>query len=74
MGLSKEAAEKIIKGVQNQHVISNLQVLPSTAPCSYFLPYGSVHFFCRCQEGSALMALVNFDSSCDRAFNEQQAH
>jgi hypothetical protein len=26
MGLSKEAAEKIIKGVQNQHVISGLQV------------------------------------------------
>ena len=26
MGLSKEAAEKIIKGVQNQHLIGNLQV------------------------------------------------
>ena len=26
MGLSKEAAEKIIKGGQNQHVISGLQV------------------------------------------------
>ena len=26
MGLSKEAAEKIIKGVQNQHLISGLQV------------------------------------------------
>lgn len=25
MGLSKEAAEKIIKGVQNQHLIGNLQ-------------------------------------------------
>ena len=28
MGLSKEAAEKIIKGVQNQHLIGNLQVRP----------------------------------------------
>ena len=26
MGLSKEAAEKVIKGVQNQHLIGNLQV------------------------------------------------
>ncbi len=26
MGLSKEAAEKIIKGVQNQHLIGNLNV------------------------------------------------
>ena len=25
MGLSKEAAEKVIKGVQNQHLISGLQ-------------------------------------------------
>ncbi len=29
-GLSKEAAGKIIKGAQNQHLISNLQVLLST--------------------------------------------
>lgn len=28
MGLSKEAAEKIIKGVQNQHLISGLQASP----------------------------------------------
>ena len=28
MGLSKEAAEKVIKGVQNQHLIGNLQVTP----------------------------------------------
>ena len=28
MGLSKEAAEKVIKGVQNQHLIGNLQVSP----------------------------------------------
>ncbi len=27
MGLSKEAAEKVIKGVQNQHLIGNLQVI-----------------------------------------------
>ena len=35
MGLSKEAAEKIIKGVQNQHLIGNLQVRPSSnTPCT----------------------------------------
>ena len=28
MGLSKEAAEKVIKGVQNQHLISGLQARP----------------------------------------------
>ncbi len=28
MGLSQEAAEKVIKGVQNQHLIGNLQVTP----------------------------------------------
>ncbi len=33
MGLSKEAAEKIIKGVQNQHLISGLQVRDS--PCLF---------------------------------------
>ena len=35
MGLSKEAAEKIIKGVQNQHLISGLQASPfhSHTPC-----------------------------------------
>lgn len=32
MGLSKEAAEKIIKGVQNQHLISGLQASPSFIP------------------------------------------
>ena len=31
MGLSKEAAEKVIKGVQNQHLIGNLQVTPLCA-------------------------------------------
>ncbi len=32
MGLSKEAAEKIIKGVQNQHLISGLQARPARRP------------------------------------------
>ena len=34
MGLSKDAAEKVIKGVQNQHLIGNLQVsFPSADQC-----------------------------------------
>ncbi len=32
MGLSKEAAEKIIKGVQNQHLISGLQARAYSLP------------------------------------------
>ncbi len=45
MGLSKEAAEKIIKGVQNQHLIGNLQVSFVQGPlalvlCRALLPVG----------------------------------
>lgn len=49
MGLSKEAAEKVIKGVQNQHLISGLQARLRRGSRHGFIAFiCSPHISCYC--------------------------
>jgi hypothetical protein len=50
MGLSKEAAEKIIKGVQNQHLISGLQACPFTHTPCFGKPKRALRYGLQCFE------------------------
>lgn len=72
MGLSKEGAEKIIKGVQNQHLISGLQVgQPAASPPAPMATATSV-----AAPGSYRAILLEFrlneKHACDRCFTKKK--